>query len=175
MEADEFGVSDWLKSIGGVLFFVAGVLTWWELQFENGLSVATNAFDYRATGFLPYVIFVGIAILTIIIKTESLTLPRFLVNPVLTLAVAVVATGLVVYRFFADGYDDEALEAGNNEVSRGIGLYLALAAAVIVLAGCVIAYRESRAAGSEEDVGEPVDETPDSIERPPRRSTPPLP
>ena len=178
MEADGFEVSDWLKSIGGVLFFVAGVLMWWELEFRNGLSFPTNAFDYRLTGIVPYVVFVGIAILTIIIQTESLTLPRFLVNPVWTLVAAAVATGLVVYRFFSDGYDNDDLEAANNEVNRGIGLYLALAGALIVLAGCVLAYRDFRAAGIEDEVDEvdgPVDDTPNSVERPPRRSSPPLP
>ena len=39
VEADGFGVSDWLKAIGGVLFFVAGLLTWWELEYADGLSV----------------------------------------------------------------------------------------------------------------------------------------
>jgi hypothetical protein len=175
VEADGFGVSDWLKSIGGVLFFVAGVLTWWELEYGQGLSTAFNGFDYRYTGIVPYVIFVGIAILTIIIKTESLALPRFLVNPVLTLAVAVVATALVVYRFFADGYDNEALEDQGNTVSRGIGLYLALAGALIVLAGCVLAYRDYRTAELEDEIDEPADDTPNTIERPPRRSSPPLP
>ena len=175
MEADGFGVSDWLKSIGGVLFFVAGVLTWWELEYGQGLSTAFNGFDYRYSGIVPYVIFVGIAILTIIIQTESLNLPRFLVNPLLTLIAAGVATALVVYRFFADGYDNDALEDQGNTVSRGIGLYLALAGALIVLAGCVIAYRDSRAAGVEDEVDEPVDDTPNSVDPPPRRSSPPLP
>ena len=80
-----FRVSDWLKAIGGVLFFVAGVLTWWQRSTGSGLSTPFNGFDY-ASRVLPYVIFVGIAILTIIIQTESLSLPRFLVNPVLTLS-----------------------------------------------------------------------------------------
>ena len=176
MEADGFGVSDWLKAIGGVLFFVAGVLTWWELQYGQGLSTPFNGFDYRLTGIVPYVIFVGIAILTIIIQTESLSLPRFLVNPVLTLVAAAIGTVLVGYRFFADGYDNDALAEQDNSVSRGIGLYLALAGALIVLGGCVLAYRELAGPRTRRRGGRarrrrrrpPVD-------RPPRRSSPPLP
>lgn len=175
MEADGFEVSDWLKSIGGVLFFVAGLLTWWELELADGLSFPTNAFDYDVTGIVPYMIFVGIAILTILIKTESLALPRFLVNPVLTLVVAAVGTALVVYRFFADGYDNDELRDQGNTVNRGIGLYLALAGAVIVLAGCVLGYLDSRAVELEDELDEPADDTPNTIDRPPRRSSPPLP
>ena len=75
MEADGFRFSDWLKAIGGVLFFVAGVLTWGELQYGQGLSTPFNGFDYRLTGIVPDAIFVGIAILTIIIQTESSPCP----------------------------------------------------------------------------------------------------
>jgi hypothetical protein len=170
VEAGGFGVSDWLKSIGGGLFFIAGLLKWWELQRGEGLSIAFTGFDYRYTGTVPYVIFVAIAILTIIVKTESLNLPRFVVDPVLTLVVAGVATALFIYRFFADGIDNEALDEGST-VTRGIGLYLALAGALMVLAGSVIAYRDHRAAGAEDEDEHTVDDTPTTIDRP----SPPLP
>jgi hypothetical protein len=39
----------------------------------------------------------------------------------------------------------------------------------------VIAYRDFRAAGVEDEVDEPVDDTPNSVDRPPRRPSPPLP
>jgi hypothetical protein len=173
VEADGFGVSDWLKSIGGVLFFVAGLLTWWEQEFAHGLTATTNAFDYLFTGIVPYLIFVGIAILTIIIRTGSLRLPDVFVHPLLSLIAAAIGTALVGFRFFANGWDDSELE--NTAISRGAGLYLALAAALVVLAGCVIAYRDHRSAGVDDDTDEPVDDTPNTLERPPRRSSPPLP
>jgi hypothetical protein len=172
VEADGFGASDWLKSIGGVLFFVAGLLPWWSLGFAPGLSEEFNAFDYDATGLVPYVIFVGIAVLTIIIKTDSLRLPKVLVHPVLSLVAAVFGTVLVVYRFFVDGYDDDALEATDNTISRGIGMYLAVAAASIVLVGCVLASRGYRAQLAETAEAEA---SPDEHFAPRQRSQPPLP
>jgi hypothetical protein len=173
VEADGFGVSDWLKSVGGALFFVAGLLTWWELEDANGLSFPTNGFDYRLTGIVPYVIFVGIAILTIVIRTGSLRLPEVLLHPLLSLVAAAIGTALVIARFLFDGWEDSLLQG--RSANRGIGLYLALAAALTVLAGCVIAYRDSRAADVDEEVDEAVDDTPNDADRPPRRSSPPLP
>ncbi len=93
-----------------------------------------NAFDYPVNGVVPYVIFVAIALVTIITQTESLRLPAVLSHPLLLLGGAVIGTALVGYRFFSDRY-------GGG--SRGLGLYLAVAAALLVLAGCILTYRES--------------------------------
>ena len=37
--ADGFGTDDVLKVVGGGVFFIAGLLTWWQLDFE-GLDVS---------------------------------------------------------------------------------------------------------------------------------------
>jgi hypothetical protein len=134
LEAGGFGTSDWLKVIGGVLFFVAGLLPWWSYSFSDvGLKFSDNALDFTLTGIVPYAIFALIALVTIIVKTGSSHLPVFLSHPLTMLVAAVIATGLVVYRFVDD--------PGEN-ASRSIGIYLAIASALLVLAGCVIDVRE---------------------------------
>jgi hypothetical protein len=158
VERDGFGLHNWLKAVGGIGFFVAGVLPWWELTFTDGLSETTNAFSYDMTGLVPYVIFVGIAILTIIIETDSLGLPRVLVNPVLTLLAALAGTVLVGIRFFMDGYDNGLLEGEGNSITRGIGLYLAAAFALVVLAGSVLGYRQRHERGDDVELDEDDDE-----------------
>ncbi len=35
LESRGFGTSDWLKAIGGVLFFIAGLLPWWSYSFAE--------------------------------------------------------------------------------------------------------------------------------------------
>ena len=135
LEPRGFGAGDWLKAIGGLVFFIAGLLPWWSYSFESpagSLHYDDNAFDFALDGVVPYLIFVAIAVVTIVSQTGSLRLPRFLVHPLLLLVAAVVGTGLVAYRFFAVESDD---------ASRGLGMYQALAGALLVLAGCVIAYR----------------------------------
>jgi hypothetical protein len=128
-----FEPSDWLKVVGGLLFFVAALLPWWQ-QETSGFAERDNGLR-DLVGIVPFVIFVGIGILTVIIKTDSLPLPAWLVDPTLVLVLAVVGTGLVGYRFFADPFDR------GTDVTRGLGLYLAGAAAVITLIGSVIAFR----------------------------------
>ncbi len=103
-----------------------------------------------------------IALVTIITQTGSLRLPAFLRHPLPTLVAAVIGTGLVAYSFFND--------PGEN-ASRGLGMYLAVAGALLVLAGCIIAYRERRLEAADED--ELFDApAPDSGDR---LSSPPLP
>ena len=152
MEREGFGLGNWLKAAGGLLFFVAGLLPWWHLKNSDGHPlVTTNAFTYQMTGLVPYVVFVGIAILTIIIETESLRLPRILVNPILTMLAAFCATVLVGIRFFKDGYDNGSLEADGYSITRGIGLYLAAVSALIVLAGSVLLFRDRHLVDEDED------------------------
>ena len=150
VEARGFGIGDWLKAIGGVLFFIAGLLPWWSYSFEGpagSLKFDDNAFDY-GDGVVAYVLFVAIGVVTIISQTGSLRLPAVLVHPALLLTAAIVGTGLVAYRFFA---------GGSENASRGLGMYLAAAGAVLVLAGCVLAYREHRLYATDEDVDELLD------------------
>ena len=107
--ADRFGVGDWLKSIGGVAVLRRGPPAVVEaVEFDGPASSATfNAFNYQLTGLVPYVIFVAIAILTIIIRTESLRLPPHPDRPAVDAAwpprSPPCSSGI---RFFMDGYDD---------------------------------------------------------------------
>jgi hypothetical protein len=144
----QFESDDWFKAIGGILFFIAGLLPWWEQRF-SGFRERSNAFD-DWLGIIAFVIFVGIGLLTIIIRTGSLPLPRWLLHPTGTLIAAGVGAVCVAVRFFVDPFN-------GDDVSRGIGLYLAGAAAVLVLIGCVMTFRNRDAyqlAVDEEDEDE---------------------
>ena len=68
---------------------------------------------------------------------------------------------LVGYRFFSDQYDER--------LARCLGMYLAVAASVLVLAGCILAYREERLGDAELIADEAIE---DSTLHPP---SPPLP
>jgi hypothetical protein len=151
LEERGFGTSDWLKAIGGLLFFIAGLLPWWSYSFESpagSLHYDDNAFDFLAGGVVPYLIFVAIAVVTIVSQTGSLHLPAAFVHPLPLLVLATIGSGLVAYSFFDD--------PGDN-ASRGLGLYLAVAGAVLVLAGCVIAYRDERLAAHDEQYFDAAD------------------
>ncbi len=172
MDADGFGRDDWLKAVGGFAFFVAGLLTWWELDAPNSVTVTTNALDFQLTGLVPYVIFVAIGILTVLGRTHSLRLAERLLHPLVFLVAAAIGTVLVGYRFFVDGWDVEDVDA-----TRGIGLYGAMLAALLVLAGCILSYREVLADDEDEEDEDEYGDTPttreDATPRGPER--PPLP
>jgi hypothetical protein len=168
LEARGFGIGDWLKAIGGVLFFIAGLLPWWSYSFESSagsLQYDDNAFDF-SDGVVAYVIFVAIAVVTIISQTGSLRLPTVLVHPALLLVAAFIGTGLVGYRFFADDSENG---------SRGLGMYLAAAGALLVLVGCVLAYLDHRRYATEDDDDELFDTPPSRDGRALHRPSPPLP
>jgi len=151
----QFGSDDWFKAIGGILFFIAGLLPWWEQRF-SGFHERSNAFgDWL--GIIAYVIFVGIGILTIIIRTGSLPLPRWLLHPTGTLIAAGVGAVCLIVRFILDPF-----QKADDNATRGLGLYLAGAAAVLVLIGCVMTFRNREAYrlddGEDEDEEDELDE-----------------
>jgi hypothetical protein len=156
----KFGTDDVLKVVGGGVFFIAGLLSWWRLDV-NGLTHSTTAFDYTLTGIVPYVIFVVIAILTVLDRTDSLRLPSAIVEPVVQLAAAAIGTLLVIWRFVFSDIDDQ----GEASVVRGAGLYLALVGAILALVGCVMTFRE---VGLDDD-----DADEDAHDQTPPRTAPP--
>jgi hypothetical protein len=133
-----FRPSDWLLVGGGLLMLMASVLPWWEVDWDGQAPRTTfDAFDYTTTGLVPLVLFLGVAVLIVIIKTESLRLPAWLVNPVLIATAIGLGSVLVVVRFVWSGMDDP------QGVSRGVGLYVAGVAVLLSIAGCVVSFREA--------------------------------
>jgi hypothetical protein len=147
---------DWLKAIGGMLFFVAALLPWWERAFLGAELSKTGFEDWL--GIIAAVIFLAIGILTVIVETESLPIPHWVLNPAWMLGLAIVGAICVAVRFFIDPFG-----GGGQGIrdTRGIGLYLAGAAAVIVLIGCVMAFQrrdEWAAAVARDDEDDDEDE-----------------
>jgi hypothetical protein len=126
---------DWLKAIGSMVFFVGALLPWWE-RVIIGAELRKAGFD-DWLGIIAAVIFLAIGLLTVLVETESLPIPHWVLNPTWMLALAIVGTACVGVRFFVDPFG--AGGAGIRE-SRGIGLYLSGAGAVLVLIGCVMAF-----------------------------------
>ena len=138
-----FKLSDWLKVGGGALMLVAGFLAWWKVEFQGLTGGSVNAFDYFFTGTIPWLLLVGIAVITLVAVSGSANLPSSFPLSQVTLATAAFAFLLVLIRFFSDGVDDNDLAGTGIEVSRGIGLYFALITAIIVLVGAVLGFHES--------------------------------
>ncbi|MEI6401465.1 MAG: hypothetical protein WCP59_04680 [Actinomycetota bacterium] len=148
MDLRAFKPSDWLKMGGGALFLIAGPLTWWKLSFEGGSLFTTSANahglgDYFGTVGIAWLIFIAIAVLTVLLRLGMLKLPSSLPVPLVFLAAAALGALLVLFRFLFDGIDSGGLEDAGLDISRGLGAWLGLIATVAVVAGCVMGFTES--------------------------------
>ncbi len=123
MDLSSFKISDWLKVGGGALFLIAGPLTWWKITFDGGLffdSDSANAHglgDYFGTVGIAWLIFIAIAVLTVLLRLGIVKAPSSLPVPLVFLAAAAAArSGLfdeaipLIERAIAAAPDDTARE-----------------------------------------------------------------
>lgn len=136
MDFSKFKTSDWLKVGGGGLFFVAGFLSWWKVDFGGVGSAGANAFEFMGTAGLAWLIFTAIAVITVLALSGKL--PAKLPWPFVLLAGAAFGTLLTVIRFLSSGTG-----APSSIISRGAGAFLGLIGALAAVAGCVMGFTES--------------------------------
>jgi hypothetical protein len=132
-----FETADWWIAGGGFVLLFSSVLPWWTLRIPGNPGLSFDGKDFTSTGIVPVALLLVVAMLTVVIKTETVRLPLWLVHPYLTTLVVLVAVVLVGVRFFWSGFE------GDDGVTRSFGMYLAMAAAMASLAGCVMALRGS--------------------------------
>jgi hypothetical protein len=152
VDLSKFKVSDWLKVGGGLVFFIAGFLAWWTVDVSGfGSGDATGLGDYFGTVGIAWLIYTAIAVLTVLIVLGIVKLPANVPIHLIFLIASVFALLLVIIRFFSDGYDTGGIDVEDFgvDISRGIGNWLGTLAAIVIVVGCVLAFRE--AGGSMED------------------------
>jgi len=153
MDLRAFKLSDWLKVGGGVLFLIAGPLTWWKVTFDGGSLFGSESApahglgDYFGTVGIAWLLFIAIAVLTVLMRLGIAKVPSNLPVPLVFLAAAAIGALLVLFRFLFDGIDGGFggfdLEDAGFDISRGMCAWLGLIAAAAVVAGCVMGFTES--------------------------------
>mgnify|MGYP001249728746 CR=1 FL=1 len=138
MDLSKFKTSDWLKVGGGVVMLVAGFLSWYSYDVSF-VSVSYTGFDFFFTGIIPWLLLVAVGVLTFLAVAGIFKLPSSIPAPLVFLAASALATILVLIRFTGPGHDvpDEI------DMSRGAGLFLALAAGIACTAGSAMGFKES--------------------------------
>lgn len=122
-------------TVGGIVFLVGSVLPWWELHWDAAPKDSKDAKDFLLTGMVPLALFLGISVVTVIARTNSLRLPDRLVRPKLLCAIAVIGTAIVAARFMMDSYP-------GSGATRGQGLFIAGGGSIASLVGTILAVRD---------------------------------
>ena len=92
MDLSAFKPSDWLKVGGGALFFIAGLLTWWKISIEGGLLFDTVSEPFRGVGSyfgtvgIAWLLFIAVAVLTVLLRLGIVKPPSTLPVPLRFLA-----------------------------------------------------------------------------------------
>jgi hypothetical protein len=149
VDLSKFKVSDWLKIGGGLVFFIAGFLAWWTVSVDfsgfGGSADATGLGDYFGTVGIAWLIFTAIAVLTVLMVLGVVKIPPNVPINMIFLVASAFALLLVIIRFFSDGYDTGGvdLSGAGIDISRGIGNWLGTIAAIVIMVGCVLGFREA--------------------------------
>ncbi len=132
MDFSKFKTHDWLVVGGGALFLIAAFLPWLQLSLGGFGSVSVNAFEFFFTGIIPWLIFVAIAVLTFLKVAEIFKLPETFPATTIFFLASVLGLVLVIGRFFY-----------TQDLDRGIGLFLGLLAAIVVVVGTYMTFTAS--------------------------------
>ncbi len=141
MDFSKFKTSDWLKVGGGLVMLIAYFLDWWTLEISGFEGGAFSGSDFFFTGTVPWLLLVAIGVLTALMVLDVVKLPRTVPWHLIFLAASALSVLLILIRFTGPGHGlpDEAEDA----FSRSAGLFLALLAAIAVVAGSALGFKES--------------------------------
>jgi hypothetical protein len=139
VDLSKFKTSDWLKVGGGALMFIAYFLNWWQFDEAGLSSFGFKGSNYFFTGTIPWLLLLAIGVLTFLGAAGIFKLPATLPAPLIFLAASAVSLLFLLLRFFGPGHGAPS----NSGLSRGIGLFLALIAGILVLVGSVLGFKES--------------------------------
>jgi hypothetical protein len=134
MDFSRFKTSDWLKIGGALAFLIFAFFNWIEAE---GTDYGVNAFEFFWTGTLPWILLVGVGVLTFLL-VQGIVKRGTTPWDMIMLAAAALATLLVLIRLIFNPLpgDDEGIE-------RSFGLYICTLAAIATLVGAWLAFKES--------------------------------
>jgi hypothetical protein len=138
-------VNDWLVVAGGVLVLVFGLFRWFSWSIDNGGvrgEGKSNAFDYFVTGFVPWLLVVGAAVLTVLLATEALNRGKLPWELILLGATALAFVLIVIRLIVSDDPNISGTDV-DVDVSRGIGIWMCTLGALVAVVGAFIGFRNT--------------------------------
>ena len=141
MDFSKFKPSDWLKAGGGLLMLIAYFLSWWSLDNVGFGGGSFTGSDFFFTGTVPWILLVAVGVLATLSALGIFKLPATIPAPLVFLGASVLSLLLILIRFTGPGHDIP--DAAEDLFSRSAGLFLALIAAIAVVAGSAMGFKES--------------------------------
>ena len=135
MDVSKFRTGDWLLVAGGAVMLIFGfALDWVTADTIIGQVSGGNAFDYFFTGGIAYLLVVGAGVVAFLLAGD-LVKADHVPWPIILLGATGLATLLMLLRLL--------LGSGIDGVDRGAGMFVALLAAAVALAGAVLDFTAS--------------------------------
>jgi hypothetical protein len=136
---------EWLIVAGGALVLVFALFRWFTWEVDNAgvrLSGKSNAFDYFVTGFVPWVLVVGAAVITLLLATEALSRGKLPWHLILLAATALGFVLILIRLIVGDDPNVSGTDV-DVDVSRGIGIWISALGALIAFVGAFIGFRNT--------------------------------
>jgi hypothetical protein len=140
-------LGDLVAAISGVILFLSLFLHWYSVSVKvAGFSESKGFSGWTVLSFIDILLFIiAVVVVGIAVARMAGAIPRMAVSPgLLVLGLGVLATLLVLYRIIDIPGDTSSLDAGglNVDLSRSIGIFIALLASLGVAAGGWITWNE---------------------------------
>lgn len=142
MDVSKFRVGDWVLVVAGAIMLILGLALHWATIHADGVSYGgtRNAFDYPLTGGLAWLLTVAPGVVAFLLAARLVPPGR---TPWTRLMVGstALATLLMVLRLLLGGGADQRIVNQVVSLGRGIGMYVALLAAIGGLVGALLNLR----------------------------------
>jgi hypothetical protein len=143
VDFSKFKTSDWLKVGGALAFFIFGFFDWLSVEAGGITYKSGNVFDFTWTGVIPWLLILAVGIIAFLLAAGVMK-PGNLPWSLIFLAASALATLLLLIRLLFNPLDGkDAFESAGGSVDRGIGMWLCTLAAIAVLAGSFLGFKES--------------------------------
>lgn len=139
MDLSKLKTHDWMMIGGSLGVLIFGLFGW----SESILGETASAFDFTLTGTIPWLLIVASGVISLLLALGTINKDSA-PWPLILLATFAIGALLIVIRLLIGPRFDTGF--GEVTLSRGYGLYISAAAAVVAAAG---AFMNFQAAGGE--------------------------
>ena len=151
MDFSRLKTGDWLIGGGTLLFLIAMFLPWYKLD-AGFVEASASGWDYFLLGIVPLLLLIAATVMIVLPKLQpNVRIPET-IGPLPRLRAALIACAiaavLVLIRILLK--DDGGVDEAEDFIDRGIGLFLATAAAIAATVGAFMKY-----SGKEPDTAAP--------------------